>query len=117
MDPPAPRSFAKLAQGGSVARGRLTEFGGRGGVVQKWADSGNIGTNLTIVKKRGCVANFFHSGPCACHNSVEFRALWRRTTVKTHSLFFTVVRCPSQCPGKCYPDLNHAGVAGAAERA
>ena len=51
-------------------------------LVQKWANSGNIATSLTIVKKRGYVANFFHSGPCACHNSVEFRALWRRTTVK-----------------------------------
>src|SRR5262249_47262901 len=51
-------------------------------VVQKWADSSNIGTNLTIVKKRGCVANFFHSGPCACHNSLELRDLWRCTTVK-----------------------------------
>ena len=41
-----------------MARGRLTEFGGCGGVVQKWADSGNIGTNLTIVKKRGVLQTF-----------------------------------------------------------
>jgi hypothetical protein len=52
------------------------------GMAEKWADLGNNGNNLTIVKKRGCVANFFHSGPSACHNSMEFRALWRQTTVK-----------------------------------
>jgi hypothetical protein len=29
------------------------------GMVQKWADSGNIGTNLTAVKKRGVLQTFF----------------------------------------------------------
>jgi hypothetical protein len=44
--------------------------------------------NLTIVKKGGGVAHFFHNGPSACHNDMAFLILWRQTIVKMPFGFF-----------------------------
>jgi hypothetical protein len=44
--------------------------------------------NLTVVKKEGGVAHFFHNGPSACRNDMAFLTLWRRTIVKMASGFF-----------------------------
>jgi hypothetical protein len=62
---------------------------------------------LTIVKNRGCVANFFHSGRWACHNHFELITLWRRTIVKSTLGVFHSGQRASQWRGKCFPDINH----------
>ena len=38
--------------------------------------------DLSTMKNRGCVTDFFHRGPSGSRNNLAFKALWLRSTVK-----------------------------------
>jgi hypothetical protein len=67
---------------------------GRGGTVYEMnvgprkAARADYENNLTVVKKDGGVAHFFHNGLSARRNNLAFLTLWQQTIVKMASGFF-----------------------------